>query len=167
MRQEGWRLAGVVTAVLVAADALTKRMVQAALEPGQSVPLFGDVLRLTYVLNPGAAFGLSVGPSSRWILGALALLAVGMLTWAIQHTPAEARGRLAAMGLVLGGALGNLVDRIRHAHGVVDFLDVGMGHLRWPVFNVADIGITTGAFLLVVLLWEDDSSNPDPRTDGG
>lgn len=166
MRREGWSLAGMVTAVLLAADALTKRLVQGTMEPGQSVPLFGDVLRLTYVLNPGAAFGLSVGPSSRWIFGALALLAVGMLTWAIRRTPSEARGRLAAMGLVLGGALGNLVDRIRHAHGVVDFLDVGMGNLRWPVFNVADVGITTGAFLLVVLLWDDGSAVSVARTDG-
>lgn len=161
MRGKGWRLAGVVTAVLLTVDALTKGIVQRAMEPGQSMPVFGDVLRLTYVLNPGAAFGLTVGPSSRWILGGLAVLAVVVLVWAIRKTPSEARGRLAAMGLVLGGALGNLSDRVRHAHGVVDFLDVGVGDFRWPVFNIADIGITTGAFLLVVLLWEDGSREPD------
>lgn len=166
MKGKGWRLAGAVTAVLLTVDALTKGIVQGTMEPGQSMPLFGDVLRLTYVFNPGAAFGLSVGPSSRWILSGLAVVAVVVLIWAIRRTPSEARGRLAAMGLVLGGALGNLVDRIRHEHGVVDFLDVGMGGFRWPVFNVADIGITTGALLLVVLLWEDgEGLHVDP--DGG
>lgn len=165
MRGTGWRLAGAVTAVLLTVDALTKGIVQGTMEPGQSMPIFGDVLRLTYVFNPGAAFGLSVGPSSRWILSGLAVLAVVVLIWAIRRTPSEARGRLAAMGLVLGGALGNLVDRIRHQHGVVDFLDLGMGGFRWPVFNVADIGITTGALLLVVLLWE-DGEGPHVDPDG-
>jgi signal peptidase II len=72
-------------------------------------------------------------------------------------TPARAQGRLTAIALIVGGALGNLVDRVRHEHGVVDFVDIGVGAVRWPVFNVADVAVTAGAVVLALSLWREDS----------
>ena len=64
--------------------------------------------------------------------------------------------RALAIALVCGGALGNLIDRIRSAAGVVDFIDVGIGDMRWPTFNVADMAVSIGAFLLAIVLWAED-----------
>lgn len=141
---------------LLALDALSKWLVQRTFHPGESVPVVGDLLRLTYVLNPGAAFGLSVGPWSREVFAAVAVVATGVLAVLVRATPGHDRIRLVALSLVLGGAVGNLLDRLRSPGGVVDFLDVGMGVLRWPVFNVADVGVTCGALLLVLLVWREE-----------
>jgi signal peptidase II len=66
--------------------------------------------------------------------------------------------RTLALGLVCGGAVGNLIDRVRSATGVVDFIDVGVGDLRWPTFNVADMAVSIGAFLLAWVLWGEERS---------
>lgn len=150
------KLVGTVAIALVALDGITKWIVQRSFDLGESLPVAGDVLRFTYVLNPGAAFGLSVGPWSRQIFGLLAVVAAVVILAIIRATPASDRSRLAALAMILGGAMGNLVDRVRHPGGVVDFLDVGLAGFRWPVFNVADVGVTTGAALLVLLLWDEE-----------
>jgi signal peptidase II len=74
-----------------------------------------------------------------------------------------------ALGLVCGGAIGNLIDRIRSPVGVVDFLDIGFGNWRWPTFNVADIAVTTGAILLAWALWGEEREEEESRrqTAGG
>lgn len=159
-----WWMVAVVAGGVVLLDALTKGWVQGAFTLGESVPVLGDTVRLTYVLNPGAAFGFHVGPYSRQAFTALALLALIVIGFLLRSTPAVERGRVAALALVAGGALGNLLDRVVGPGGVVDFMDVGFGALRWPVFNVADVGVTTGAFLLVVMLWGEEAS-PEPTTD--
>lgn len=145
-------------------DVLTKGWIKAAFHLGDSVPLLGDTVRLTYVLNPGAAFGIHVGPYSRVVFTVLALVALVLIAALLRATPADARSRVAALALVAGGALGNLIDRVV-GHGVVDFLDVGFGALRWPIFNVADIGVTTGAVLLVTLLWDEEGERARPGED--
>ncbi len=137
-------------------DLLTKLMVQQTLHLYESIPIVGDFFRLTYIFNPGAAFGLHVGPYSRYIFLALAFLALGVLMVMYRHTPAADRLRLFAIGAITGGALGNVIDRIRSAQGVVDFLDFGIGNLRWPVFNIADTAVTIGAVLLLASLWVED-----------
>jgi signal peptidase II len=148
---------------LLALDLLSKAWIQGNFLLGQSMELIGDWVRLTYLLNPGAAFGLHVGGWSRAVFATLAVLAVAVVVVIVRETPAADRLRLAALSLILGGALGNLLDRLR-AHGaVVDFLDVGFGSFRWPVFNVADVGVTTGAVLLVVLLWGERPSEAAER----
>lgn len=134
------------------ADGVTKWWVAGSFRPGESVPVLGDLVRLTYVVNPGAAFGLQVGPFTREIFTGLALVASVLIVALIVKTPAGDRATLWALALILGGAVGNLVDRIGRPAGVVDFMDVGVGALRWPVFNLADVGVTTGAVLLVLLL---------------
>jgi hypothetical protein len=71
-------------------------------------------------------------------------------------TPVADRLRLTAIALICGGAIGNLIDRVRSESGVVDFIDVGVGNIRWPVFNVADIAVTTGAIILALSLWKEE-----------
>ncbi|MBF6471504.1 MULTISPECIES: signal peptidase II [Nocardia] len=138
----------VLAAVVLGLDLLTKTIVVANLTPGDPVPIIGDFARLSLVRNPGAAFSMATGMT--WLLTLVAAaVVVGVvrigrtlrsLVWAI------------GLGLVLGGALGNLMDRLFRAPGplqghVVDFVAVGW----WPVFNVADSAIVCGAILLVVL----------------
>jgi len=69
--------------------------------------------------------------------------------------------RTLAVALVCGGAIGNLIDRIRSAQGVVDFIDIGIGDSRWPTFNVADMAVSIGAFLLAWVLWGEENNEPD------
>jgi signal peptidase II len=117
-----------VIVFVAALDVVTKAMAVRGLVP-QRVPheVLGDYVRLTLVYNPGAAFGLHLGPQSRWIFTALTLIALGIL-WRLYRT--TSRGdipRVLALALVCAGALGNLIDRLRSELGVVDFLDVGVG----------------------------------------
>ena len=142
--------------VIVGLDQVTKYVVQNTLVLYHPVPVLGDVFRLTYIYNPGAAFGLHLGAYSRYIFLALTVVAVVILFQWYRGTPVEDRLRLAAIASVTGGALGNLIDRVRSHRGVVDFLDVGFGALRWPVFNVADIAVTTGAILLAISLYREE-----------
>jgi signal peptidase II len=137
-------------------DLLSKKVIQQALYLGESVRVLGDMFRLTYIHNPGAAFGLNVGPYSRFVFLGLALIALGVLVIMYRQTAAEDRLRLLALGAIAGGALGNMIDRVRWAEGVVDFLDFGVGNLRWPVFNIADTAVTIGATLLLISLWLED-----------
>jgi signal peptidase II len=160
-RPEGTGKQGIVLGVMgvvLAVDLSSKAWVQGNVTYGQSLDLLGDWVRLTYLLNPGAAFGLSVGDWSRTVFATLAIVAVGVILMIVRETPAAERLRLCALALILGGALGNLVDRLRSHGAVVDFLDVGFGAVRWPVFNIADVGVTTGALLLVALLWGERGS---------
>ncbi len=137
-------------------DLITKVLIQQTLHVGVSIPVLGDFFRLTYIHNPGAAFGLHLGPYSRIIFLTLALIALGVLVMMYRHTPATDRLRLFAIGAIAGGALGNVIDRIRSRLGVVDFLDFGIGDVRWPVFNLADTAVTIGAMLLLASLWAED-----------
>jgi signal peptidase II len=150
------RLVILVAAWVLSADLITKAWVQSRFRLGESVGVLGDWLRLTYVLNPGAAFGIHVGPWSRPVFVSLAVVAVLALAHVVRLTPPAERLRLWALALIMGGALGNLTDRLRAHASVVDFLDVGVGPVRWPVFNLADVGVTVGAVLLVMLLWGDE-----------
>jgi signal peptidase II len=142
---------------VVALDLTTKLIAAATLSP-QHIPheILGNHLRLTLVYNPGAAFGLNLGAYSRWIFMALTAGALVILGRLYQATRQTDYLRVLALGLVCGGAVGNLIDRIRSATGVVDFIDVGIGDLRWPTFNVADMAVSVGAFLLAWVLWGEE-----------
>jgi signal peptidase II len=147
--------ASVLTGV-VALDFLTKMLITRNFNLYQQVNVIGDYVRLTYIHNPGAAFGIHLGPYSRLIFLLLSLVALGALAGMYWATPARDRSRLIAIALICGGAVGNLLDRIRLSAGVVDFMDVGVGQLRWPVFNVADVAVTTGAIFLALSLWREE-----------
>jgi len=149
---------GVLGGVLLV-DAFTKIIAVDRLVPAYLPRLaWGERLRLTLVYNPGAAFGLHFGAQSRWIFAALTFVALAVLGRMYLDTPLVARTRTLALALVSGGAVGNLIDRLKSERGVVDFIDVGVGAWRWPTFNVADIAITIGAILLGWVLWRADGA---------
>jgi len=125
-------------------DRLTKWWVMNNFLPGQSQPLVDDLLWLTYVQNHGAAFGILAGKGWFFSLAAVVII-VGMAVYIFHYKPGGCLQLY--MGFIAGGALGNLIDRIRFHH-VIDFLDLGW----WPVFNVADMAIVSGGILLVLYL---------------
>jgi len=152
-----------VMLVVVIADIITKAVAVATLSPqGIPRPVVGEVLRWTLVYNPGAAFGLYLGSYSRWIFLALSVGALIILWRMYRQTVSGDITRTLAVALVSSGALGNLIDRVRHEYGVVDFIDVGIGASRWPTFNIADMAVSTGAILLAWVLWNEDSDAVAP-----
>lgn len=153
-----------VLVVIVIADVITKAIAVFSLVP-QRIPheLFGDTVRFTLVYNPGAAFGLHLGEYSRWIFMVLTVGALFILGRLYRSTRDGDLLRTLAISLVCAGAVGNLIDRIRSAQGVVDFIDVGIGDARWPTFNVADMAVSIGAFLLAWVLWGEDNA-PERET---
>jgi signal peptidase II len=150
-------LAGAV----VALDQISKAIVLDRLPLGVPISVVDGLLALTLVLNPGLAFGLlgGVPPAWRWTVAALSLVALAVLARvALRVLPAGGwTGRL-AVGLIFGGAVGNLVDRARFG-AVVDFVDVHWRGWHWPAFNVADSAITVGVALLAVRLLNDRSTS--------
>lgn len=162
-----------VVLVIVIADLITKAIAVYALVP-QRIPreVIGDYVRFTLVYNPGAAFGLNVGGYSRWVFTALTIGALFILAHLYRTTRDNNWPRTLALGLVCAGAIGNLIDRIRSPLGVVDFIDIGIGDMRWPTFNVADMAVSIGAFLLAWVLWGDEtpattSQAPQPAREAG
>ena len=151
-----WSVLGAV----VVLDFITKQIAVATLSRG-AVPVLGDWFLFRLVYNPGAAFGIHVGQHSRWVFMGLAIVALIILGSMVRHTLPNQRVRLVALALVCGGAIGNLVDRVRSARGVVDFIDVYIGPFHWPTFNVADMAVTCGAFTLAVILWDEGREHQD------
>lgn len=151
------RLFWPVLATLVLADCTTKELVVSGLaaDPGPH-PLVGEFVRLTLAYNPGAAMGISLGDASRVVFSFGAVAALVLLVALYRQTDPGARLRAAAIALVAGGAVGNLLDRLRSPLGVVDFIDVGIGDTRFWTFNLADMGVTIGALLLAAVLWRED-----------
>lgn len=155
-----------ILAGVILFDVLTKFLIQQSFGLYEQVDIVGSYFRLTYIRNPGAAFGIHLGDYSRPVFLVLSLIALGALGAMYWATPAREKVRLVAISLICGGAIGNLIDRVRSAEGVVDFLDVGIGDLRWPIFNIADIAVTTGAVLLALSLWREEQE-PGRRSGGG
>ena len=151
-----WPVLGVVAAV----DFSTKTLAATRLLP-QGLPhsVYGEWVRFTLVHNPGAAFGLHLGSYSRWIFMVLTIVALIILGRLYAATRPGDIARAFALALVCGGAMGNLIDRVRSPNGVVDFIDIGFGDSRWPTFNIADMAVSIGAFLLAWVLWGEDSES--------
>lgn len=144
---------------VLAADQITKWLVETHLPFPSSNEIVPGVFHLSHLRNTGVAFGMldSFGPEfSRWGLSLLALGALALVGWLFRATEPSSTLLLTALALVLGGAAGNLIDRIFQG-AVTDFLGVYIGSYRWPDFNVADSAISVG---LVVLLF--DSFRPRP-----
>ncbi len=137
-------------------DILTKRWAEATLPLHVPHEVLGSFLRWTLTYNRGAAMSLSVGDFSRPFFSIVAIGMVGYLLLLLRDAPPSARAVPTALGLLCAGAIGNLIDRLRHGLGVVDFIDIGTASWRFWTFNVADIGVTCGAILLGLLLWRED-----------
>lgn len=141
-----------VSLAILVLDQWTKWLVELHLPHHAAHPLVPGFLNLTHVRNTGVAFGLFAsenGETSSWmltVLGLLALTAVGVYFWL---APLQDRLLLAALALVVGGAIGNLVDRVL-AGAVTDFVDVYVGTHHWPAFNVADSAISIGIVLMAI-----------------
>jgi signal peptidase II len=134
---------------LVLLDQVTKLMVASHMQLGESRNLLGDVLRLTFVKNPGGAFSVYLG--SYHIMFAVTIGVIVLLVFMFVKgiiRPETVMGKV-ALTMVFAGAAGNFIDRIRMKE-VIDFLDMGIGFHRWPVYNVADIAITFGMILLFI-----------------
>ena len=144
-----WRWALPLAAAVVLADVLTKELVQASFDYGERL-VVAPFFNLIFVLNPGAAFSFlaDAGGWQKPILLGLGLVVATVLAVMLVRNPMS---RLSAFGFaaVLGGALGNVVDRTRHG-AVVDWLDFHLAGWHWPAFNIADIGITVGAAALIL-----------------
>ncbi|HMV12918.1 MAG TPA: signal peptidase II [Nitrosomonas sp.] len=138
----------IIAFIVVALDLVTKYWVESALVFGQQIPIT-SFFNLVLTYNPGAAFSF-LGDASgwqRWFLSGIAFIACAVISYLLyKHT--ENKLFCWALSLVLGGALGNLYDRITLGH-VVDFLDFYIGDYHWPAFNVADSAICIGAALLI------------------
>jgi signal peptidase II len=147
----------VVMAITVLLDRLTKVMADRMLGGGGGVPVAGNVVQFRLVHNQGAAFGLELGSWQRWIFLVIAIIAIAWLYSASRQALASDRLRQFAVAFVAGGAAGNAIDRVLSARGVIDYIDVGIGALRWPTFNVADIAVTCGAVALAISLWREDA----------
>ena len=140
-----------LTIVLV--DVATKRLAVSELSPPY-VPhdIIGDFLRFTLAYNPGGAMSLSLGPHSRWWFSLLAVATLLILAYMYRQTSPNDRVQVASIALVCGGAVGNLIDRLRSPRGVVDFIDIGIGTHRFWTFNIADVGVTVGTAILTWIL---------------
>lgn len=138
---------------LLVTDCATKRAVEQRLDLGVPKPVMGETVRFTLSYNTNAAMGFQVGGESRRVvLSALTMTALLVLGVLYHRTRPTDRLRVVGVALVAGGALGNLLDRLRSAAGVVDFIDVGVRDVRFWTFNVADMGITVGAVMLMLAL---------------
>jgi signal peptidase II len=147
-----WCLAGALCAIVLIADQAAKAAIEAQLVPGEDVDVLGP-LGLTLTHNRGVAFGLAGGAGAPLIL--ITLVALGVVVYLFAHDPARP-GMWVATGLLAGGAIGNLVDRVR-ADAVTDFVDLP----PWPPFNFADVAITAGVVLLVFLYLRDAERRPE------
>lgn len=148
--------AWLVAAVILVGDFVTKRLILAHADTLRfdRLEVLGEFFRIAYVRNPGAAMGLT--PFGRWTLVAISAGASILLIWFLIVTPAGQRWRRLAMGSILGGAVGNLIDRVFYDGLVVDFLDFGLGSARFWTFNIADIGVTCGGTLLLLCLLSEE-----------
>ncbi len=137
---------------VTALDQATKALVMAFLEKYRTVPVIPGFFNLTHIYNPGGAFGFlaSQGTAVRNIFFfAVSWLAILLVLYFFWRTPRSHRMLSTAFAMILGGAMGNMIDRIRLGH-VVDFLDFYIGRHHWPSFNVADSAITVG---MVIFVW--------------
>jgi signal peptidase II len=136
-----------LAAVIVVADQLTKAWLTGLLAPGASLAVLDDWVRLVFSQNRGGLFGLLQGQVLAF--AALSMVVIGLIV-AYHGRSGRDPGLSVALGLLLGGAIGNLIDRLRYGY-VIDFVDAGIGDVRWYTFNVADAAISTSLVLLIVL----------------
>jgi signal peptidase II len=153
-------LAATAVAIYIA-DQVTKALVVANLDVGGFVSLLGDLVRIWYVQNTGASFGIL--PGALWLFLPVTVVALVMVAWFHRSLRQRTPWIQVILGMILAGTIGNLTDRVRLGY-VVDFVSIGFGDLRFPTFNVADASLVVGIVLLVGYLTfidRPDSSGTD------
>src|SRR6059058_4760916 len=160
MRPSRILLVAGVAIVVFALDRLTKAWVSENIPLGTARPVVGEYVRIVHAQNTGAAFGLL--PERTTLLSVLSVIAVLAIVYYYRQIASSSWLVSATLGMQLGGAAGNLVDRVRQGF-VVDFIDVGVGDVRFWAFNVADSSIVVGIILVTLALWyEEHRAAPKP-----
>ena len=150
------RLALPIAGLVVFFDQLSKFYIDRHFVLHESLEVVRNFFHITYVRNKGAAFGMLADSAFRIpFFIAVALLAIAGILWYLRQVADEQRDQQIGLSLVLGGAIGNLIDRVRLGE-VVDFLDVHWYRHHWPAFNVADIAICVGVGLLLLGMWRSE-----------
>lgn len=143
--------------IIIIIDQLTKLLIKNYMHLSESISVIGNVVRLTYIKNPGMAFGILIGGKLFYTVFA-SLACVVILVYLFRLKPENFWARF-ALASILGGAVGNLIDRLMYSE-VVDFIDFRI--IRWPVFNFADIAITIGMIILIaVVVFEKNSEESE------
>lgn len=143
---------GFIALGVVLIDQVTKLLVLHHMPLHDSIPVIPGFFSLTHVHNPGGAFGFMArnsSPVTHWLFLLAALFALVMILYFYHQTPGNRPFFGFALALIFGGAIGNLIDRLRFGE-VVDFLDVYIGYLHWPTFNVADSAVTVGVIIFLL-----------------
>lgn len=160
-------LAAILPAILLL-DVITKRWALGALANGRRMEILDGLVPLTLAFNRGAAFGISIGNDPRWFFIPVTILAMGLLAVLFVQSESGDRVKVWSISLILSGALGNLVDRVRWDRGVVDFIGpIDLGFMDWPIFNVADSAITCGAVLLGISFWREERAHARKTASAG
>ena len=146
----------VIALAVVGLDQLTKYLVRANMELGESIPREG-LFRLTYTTNTGGAFGILANQT--FLLALVAIIGIGVFLVYLRYIPLQSTLLKVGLGLDFGGGVGNLIDRLRLGGKVTDFIDIG----AWPVFNVADMSIVVGTILIAYYLLFVASKKASPR----
>jgi signal peptidase II len=158
-----------LSAGVVAADQIAKAWISARLSPGESIPLIEGLFQIRRIANQGGLFGILRDLPEVWrtvVFSGVPLVASAGLLLFLARAPASERALRAGLALILGGALGNLIDRLRLGH-VVDFLDVYWRTHHWPAFNLADSAICVGVGLILLDAFRGRSRRPSPAPGAG
>jgi len=154
------------SAIIVTIDQFTKMLIKQYMQERDSIAVIGEILKLTYVKNPGMAFGIQIG--GRLFYTVFASIACVIILAALFRLKPENFSARFALATILGGAAGNLIDRFIYSE-VVDFIDVRVIH--WPVFNFADIAVFIGMIILIaIVIFEknlEDSEAEDEQLETG
>jgi signal peptidase II len=138
----------IVAGIVVLADQVSKAFILKYLPKHQSIAIIRGFFDITHIRNPGGAFGLMCPIFRTVVFLFISSLAVGLILYFYKKTPSTQPLLATGFALIFGGAIGNLIDRIRFGN-VVDFLDIYLGNLHWPAFNIADSAITVGIFIFL------------------
>jgi signal peptidase II len=157
VNRQDWRLAsqaGSIAAVVVILDQVTKWVIQDRFLLGEGCWIVDRIFMISHVRNPGVAFGMLAGLALTWRIPffIVTAAAAAWLLFSVYRSAGHLLLGRVALGLIVGGAVGNQIDRIRFGE-VVDFLDVWLGTYHWPTFNVADSAISCGVAVLIFALW--------------
>lgn len=161
MTRKWWIVSGWLAAIVIV-DQATKLLIHRSLRLYHSVPIIGGFFNLTYVRNTGAAFGIFAGSAEvfrRPFLIAVSVVAIGVILMMVRRMSAQNTWLVTALSFILGGAIGNLIDRVVHGE-VIDFLDCYWGNYHWPAFNVADSFITVGVGVTLIILLRSQDADP-------
>ena len=136
-----------IALIIIFIDQLTKFLIKTNFQPIQSLPLVNNIFHLTYIRNYGAGFGIL--QHQKWFLVIVSLIVIGFIFYYINRMPEKEKLLQTLTGFILGGTIGNLIDRISYDY-VIDFLDFRI----WPIFNFADSFVTIGIIGLIIYFWK-------------